>query len=199
MKNLQEQQTRRTGRAPGLLIVLPVLLAAFLMYGCGVDPVSPTSDQGSPLSLGQAPGHLAVDRTQDCAEVSGWVTVEAGGSIDLGLKGKGGMFDVAPGSIDQDRLVKISVCRNEHPFGGSFEFVEFEFLPDGVTFNPAATLTIKAGSLNSVKKSAGELKVITLYYFNEATGNWEVAAEAPVIKGKVVFKLDHFSKYGISS
>ncbi len=198
MKSYKAQQRSQAGRSPGLLMVVPVLLAAFLMFGCGSDPVSTFNDADA-AAVSQAPGIWTVDKHQKCWEASGWVTVADGGTVDLGLRNRGASLAVAPGSINEDALVEMTVCINKHPFAGEFEFVQFEFLPEDVEFNPAATLTVKANALKRLKGRRGAPKVIKLYYFNENSGEWEVAAKARVKRGKVTFKLDHFSKYGISS
>jgi len=198
MNSFENKVVSRAGRHPGILVLIPLMLLTLLLYGCGNDPMSPTvgADDSAAMSAPQA-GPSWHDRTR-CSDASGWITAGEGGEIDLGFKGRGGIFSVAPGAVDEDVFVDISICRNNHPHGGDYDFIQLEFGPTETTFAPPATLELKVGALHRVR-GHGKLRVLKLYYFNEDTGDWEVAAQSRIRRGKVKFKIEHFSKYGISS
>lgn len=199
------QTVRQRERLPAIWAAVLVVSFLLMFSGCGNSPTEPPLDQSI---QDQGPSMVsAFDREQPfepktvCRTASGEVTVEHGGLIRFDWGGPRNRLYVAPGAVSEDMTVTVNICRTRHPVRRSGDdFVELEFLPDGAQFSPPAVLTLRARSLLSNPGLRGrDGQKLKLYYLNPETASWELLQEATIKRGLVQFKLNHFSKYGISS
>ena len=113
--------------------------------------------------------------------VSGGSVIISGGSYE---------FEVPSASISENTVISVSFV--SFAYNGN-NITLCEFSPDGLQFDPSATLRFYAGGLNSPSKS------FNLYWLNPVTKRWETQeSKSPDVNGLVSFSISHFSKYGVS-
>lgn len=190
-RNVKKSALSRTDISTCSLLVL--ILG--LVIGCGNNSMQPES-QADAISLSAA-SKVAQGNDFDCFESSGLITVSDGGEIQLGWGGPKNSLKFAPGAVAEDVDIDITTCIVKGNAQNSFSVIELEFSPDGVYFSTPAQIVINAGSLNALR-APNFGGVVRLYFYNPDTGEWLVLQEARIIKGKVTFEIDHFSKFGIS-
>ncbi len=196
-------------RVPGwrtfsLTWLMAVLLAAGigLLAGCSSNPSAPDNDtivqtSADPVALEFAT--LKRGNSEQCNHASGWVTPWSGGRISLGWGHPANRFVVRRGSVDKPVRVEIATCFVPAEDATSLRLIEFDFQPDGLEFNKPALLILNARSLERLQNRLGAISALKLYWLNPETGEWEVYQEAKVVNGNVIFEIEHFSKFGISS
>lgn len=200
MKTIYERF--RGWRALPWALGMALLLSVALLTGCSNNVTAPdqtTLDQTEqdPVALAFAT-YKRPDFSDDlCSEASGIITPQRGGRINLNWGHPSNRFVVGRGAVDQKVKVTISSCL----IGGdkdNLDFVEFDFGPDGLEFNKPAKLILNARDLVKLKSRYGLNNIYKLYWLNPETGEWEVYSEAVCVHGRIIFEIEHFSKFGIS-
>ncbi len=173
-----------------------------LLAGCSNNPSAPdttatlTDSSIDPVAL-QFATLKRVD-FDDCREASGWVTPWRGGRIGLNWGHPSNRFIVRRGSVDQPVKVQISTCIVPGDEPNSVKMIEFDFQPDGLVFNKPALLVLNARSMSRLQRRLDLQDIYKLYWLNPDTGKWEIYQEAVCKNGHIIFKIEHFSKFGIS-
>ena len=110
-----------------------------------------------------------------------WIQPRKGGTIRLG---GGSQLTIPKNALDERTLIGIIAERAT--------IKQFTFTPHGTVFNTPIELVL------SWREMAGQN--ITLYYFNELTGEWEISAEGVWDENNqtVTLLLHHFSRYALS-
>jgi hypothetical protein len=123
------------------------------------------------------------------------VDAESGGAVEFRVSGKNQQFVVAPGAIPADTTITVKVVSLEANALRllNARIVILDFSPDGLHFNPNATLRFDASVLGKSKRT------VNLFWLNPLDNKWESQGEFKVDPdGKVNIPIHHFSKYGIS-
>ncbi len=190
----RSSQSKRYVSTMGLL--LAVSLALFMFVGCSSNSVN--NDEQNPIDPKINFLYETVDAGQNYAAPPVFEVVEvaaseviglAGGTIVVALdngKANQAKFAVPPGALIRPVEISLNVTEYSTPFGSIFIY---DCGPDGTQFRVPAKL--------SQPMPAGQQDAF-IYYFNEATGVWELQEVVKVKKGFATFSIKHFSKYGIS-
>lgn len=117
------------------------------------------------------------------------ISAEDGGKISL--SGGGHVFVVQAGSIEEDTRITVAM---KFEFHENTNIALFNFGPDGLQFDPAASLTFRSKELEDPTRP------VKLYWLNPDDDRWvfvtSVSADAD---GMVTLPIEHFSGYGISN
>jgi hypothetical protein len=172
-------------------LLLSVSLALFMFAGCSTNSVSNDDHvtDGKLVYLFDAThrdhnqaGPALFELTEVAvSEVVGLVggTIEVAGDISAD-------FVVPAGALLAPVEIRIEASELQTPLGPIYIY---DCGPDGTRFRVPAKLQqpITTGQ-----------PFAFLYYFNEATGQWELQETVKVKNGVATFNIKHFSKYGIS-
>jgi hypothetical protein len=93
------------------------------------------------------------------------------------------------------RKVKITVQANYFECveaGAVVKGLVADFGPDGLVFLKPASLILHGDVLE-----AAEGDLLTLYWYNPDSDQWEIEQEAKVINSHAAFSINHFSRYAI--
>jgi hypothetical protein len=189
----------RHGLTGGLLVLI-LSVGLLFVAGCSDNPVSSGSSQPQMSTTldPQVGGPYDVSAGDLCRYGSGWAYPRWGGRISLNFGSRINRLIVPPGAVNERTFIEVSSCLREGTAKGE-KFLEFEFAPNDLVFKRAAYLVLDLKNLRRVidiKKYEGrELK---LYYYNPETQAWELYQVAKIRFGRVIFKIEHFSKFGIS-
>jgi len=119
--------------------------------------------------------------TEEAFAVSGGSVILSGGNYE---------FEVTSGSISKNEMISVSFV--SFAYNGN-DITLCEFSPDGLQFDPAATLRYYVGGSNTLTR------FFKLYWLDPATNRWEFQeTKIPDGNGIVSFPISHFSKYGVS-
>ena len=186
---------------------------AIFLTGCGEDSTSPVAPGGTGTNPGALqyvldnyddPFGAALDAKSGDAQLGAgsWTLStssdtafvgKAGGTITLKFGGMTSTLKVPADAVCASGgscVVKITATAAafQTPLG---LVVLYEFGPDGLKFAKPCELKVFAGFV------PGQL--VSLVWFNPATGLWELQQVAKVYAhGELKFTITHFSKYGIS-
>jgi len=136
-------------------------------------------------------------------EVSRWITVEHGGTLELYHEGDNSLYveislQILSETLNQDAQVKMTL--DDEQFIGNLDVV---FDPHSITFSEPAILNIEAKNIDLTGINPNSLDI---YYVNQETGQWEkmerdaiyVDEDLDVGEIQVVnAQLPHFSRYAI--
>jgi len=191
------------------LFLSAIMVAPLVLFtGCSQEPTgsdntgldgqlffdTPFEYDGSVESFVASKSDSGVSRDSSFSEVyevynvSGGVIAVDGGSVSL----SGGNYEleVPTASISANEMISVSIV--SFVYNGK-NLTLFEFGPDGLQFDPAATLRYFGSGLNS------QFKSFNLYWLNPVTKRWEFQeSKTPDVNGVVSFSIYHFSKYGVS-
>jgi len=119
---------------------------------------------------------------------TGVVIAVSGGSMIL--SGGNYEFEVPAASISKNEMISVSFVSFAY---NGINITLCDFSPDGLQFDPSATLRYYVGGTNSLSI------VFKLYWLNPATNRWELQeSKTRDVNGFVSFSISHFSKYGVS-
>ncbi|MBI3873405.1 MAG: hypothetical protein HY304_10065 [candidate division Zixibacteria bacterium] len=191
------KRQRRNPWLLGVTILTAVLALAFLLPGCGENPVSSVSDDpgghgGGIKGLQYADGVLHPKGTQAAsASLSTVDTVvqlvsSSGGTIYLTTGKHASTLVIPKDALASAVLISAVAAEVMTPYGA---VTLYDFGPDGLVFAKASRLTLQVDIPDG--------SPLSLYWWNPATGIWELQQTAKVAKGKVTFDILHFSQYGI--
>jgi hypothetical protein len=181
-----------------------LLTTGLFIDGCGNNPSAPENnlqDARAPMTVDpvlKKLGDLEYTPADKCREVSAVAYPGRNAKVWLGWGSRLNSFIVPRGAVEEKTLIEINSCFIDEDTDGNIELIEFEFLPDGLRFSRAAQLVLDAGLIGQLKRHFGESNLVKLYWLNPETGEWELYQEARIIGRRVVFKISHFSKFGIS-
>lgn len=168
---------------------LVVLIAAFMLAGCSANsPLAPEPDQIGSIEKLVGAGSYGSD-AMGTTRSDKLISCEQGGTINIERGDYQHKFIVEPGAIDDDTQITVSVNRE---IVKSKDAIVFDFSPNGLVFREAAKLDFEMAELSSVSTSA------KLSYYEPRLGIWVNQDLKPVVNGRVVFDIFHFSKYAIS-
>jgi len=188
------------------LILTAIMVASLVLFtGCTQDPIGSIDpglddniffnftyeDSGSVESFITSKSDSGDSSYSEVYEVyndTGVVIAVSGGSVIL----SGGFyeFEVPAGSITKNEIISVSFV--SFAYNGT-NITLCDFSPDGLQFDPSATLRYYVGGANTL---SGNFK---LYWLNPATNRWEIQeSKSPDVNGFVSFSISHFSKYGVS-
>ena len=152
----------------------------------GIDP------QQSPSAAASARWYLpsgGCSGVETITETTELITKDDGGEITITRDDYEHIFKVDPNAVDEN--VEISVKSYQDKVWGEKAII-FEFGPDGLVFEKAATLSFEMAELDSRASSA------KLFYYNPTYKIWVLTSYRAVKDGIVEFDIEHFSKYAIS-
>jgi len=204
-ESVMKKKNERSRGFPALpwawLAAFILALGIGLLAGCSNNPSAP--DDAALTQTGVDPVALEFSTLKhgdfdQCRESSGWVTPWRGGRIGLNWGHPSNRFVVRRGAVDRPVQVRISTCIVPGEERNSIKMIEFEFKPDGLVFDKPALLILNARSLERLQQRYGLGDIFKLYWLNPASGEWEVYQEAISKNGHIIFKIEHFSKFGIS-
>lgn len=193
-KMIGGKKLKRFGLATTLLV--SVLAVALLLPGCGENPLGPQAPGiGDPLAKGK------VNLDAEWVGEETFKTFEASGGYLVIERSSGqSYFYVPPGALEEPVTITAKAkekakqkSKKKGHSGGSDPSqitVEYEFGPDGLVFGKDSWLQHRT--------DAPDGTVLTMWWFNPATGEWEEAATARCWGHWAFFPIHHFSKYGIS-
>jgi len=78
---------------------------------------------------------------------------------------------------------------------GVVEWIQYEFGPT-MTFLDAIELRVEESLITSTASASGKY---TLWYEDQRTGKWTFEDDGKVVDSRVVFEIEHFSKYAIGN
>lgn len=196
---------KRSGISPGILAIwvlaAMVVITAFTFVGCGKNPVAP-DQTNSAVDVNDPFLKNKVDLTKESKEITrngiGWVTPNDGGVVRLNWGGRKTRLVFKSGTVESNILIRTSTTAMKLPFKGGFKLLELDFGPDGTKFLKPVKLVVNASWLKPVGLRKGNNRTLSLHWFNPESGDWEIIQSAKVKKGKVIFYLTHFSRFGIS-
>lgn len=180
-------------KAAWLALLMFIVGSAFVLQGCGDQPLAPQSQNDNG-------GIAALKSSGDAAHASGLISsvlnlvksvVEVigrlGGQICVSLgDGRKCGLTVPAGALNEPTAISMRV----EDSGGRQSSAIVDFGPDGLVFERPTTL------FYDVNDPDGAVKTLT--WFNPSTNRWVVMGTARVQNGRVTFSVNHFSKYGIS-
>ncbi len=188
------------------LILTAIMVASLVLFaGCTQEPISSIDpglddsiffnltydDSGSVESFIASKSDSGDSSFSEVYEVyndTGVVIAVSGGSVIL--SGGSYEFEVPAGSISENKVISVSFVT--FAYNGNI-ITLCDFSPDGLQFDPSATLRFYAGGTNSLSS------FLKLYWLNPATNRWEIQeSKLPDVNGLVSFSISHFSKYGVS-
>lgn len=121
------------------------------------------------------------------------IVADDGGTIVVGTKGNYHEFEVPPGALPYNEIIRVEIIKVESKKDEIA--VIYDFDPDGLVFNTSAYLKIDVAKVLGKRATSANL-----YYLDESvdTPRWilyDSANAGP--DGVAVFSIDHFSKYGV--
>lgn len=173
-------------------LMLAVSLALFMFSGCSSKAIENEQNPIDPkvnylYETGEADQNYAGPALFDVTEMQvSKVIGILGGTINVPIRGADATFTIPAGAVLLPIEISLKVTRYGTPFGPLFIY---DCGPDGTKFKVSAEL--------SQPLPEGQ-NYAFIYYFNEATRNWEFQEVVKVKDGVATFKIKHFSKYGIS-
>jgi len=208
MDNAKRKELFRYG-----LMALVASAVSVVLLGCSTNaPVAPALNEPDGLKaiafvedqLGQDPFAAVEGEHGGLAKPVWWITSDAsyadvgvdGATIYLNLGNGVSSFDIPNGAVcnnydgDGQCVVRITAKAAwfQTPYGN---LALYDFGPDGLQFAKDCKLRVPTGF--------GFGKLISLYWFNPSTGQWEVQQSNKTDKqGFVQFNISHFSKYAIT-
>ncbi len=178
-------------RLKGFYLVgfIVVLVAALAFNGCSDNSIlGPETDPNSGFEK-IVPFAQPADMESDCVETEGMISALEGGVMPIVRGEFEHRFSVPAQGLKEDVLITIdsylTVCEGR-------DAIVFEFGPDGLVFDRAATLDFNMAELNP------EAETARLFYFYPQYQAWVLQGMRPVRNGRVAFDIHHFSKYAIS-
>lgn len=160
-----------------------------LLLASSLPPVSQSDNRGS-AALGAARlGNLLVNITE---QSNGSGEVDADDSLETIIEyDDDGQFVVPPGAANWDTMIVIHTTALQV---GNLALVDYQFVPSGMQFAPAARLVIPGRLLANAKGIIPD--EIYWLYWEPASGRWLVQDEIEVADdGNFYVEVDHFSKY----
>jgi hypothetical protein len=191
----KEEHVKRSNKSKRYVSVMGLLLAfslaLFVSFGCSSNSIKfeDQNTSGDKLDYLYDTQEEHADRSPKLLEETVSVVSETvgllGGVLEV-ADDASTVFVVPVGALL--RPVEISIVASEFqtPLGPVFLY---ECGPEGTKFKVPAKL--------SQRMPEGQSDA-SLYYFNEATGAWELQEVVKVKDGVATFNIKHFSKYGIS-
>ena len=188
------------------LLLAAIMVASLVLFtGCTQEPIGSIDpglddniffnltydDSGSVESFITSKSDSGDSSFSEVYEVyndTGVVIAVSGGSVIL--SGGSYEFEVPFASISLNEMISVSFV--SFAYNGT-NITLCDFSPDGLQFNPSATLRYYVGGANTLSK------FFKLYWLNPATNRWELQeSNTPDVNGFVSFSISHFSKYGVS-
>jgi len=163
------------------LALLAIAVVGLLATGCSQNsPLAPSDNGLDALLKSKAAGNHA--------DGSIFVTPQKGGVLKLEVVGARTELHIPSGAVAEP--VEITGSVESFMTENGMTFI-YDFGPDGLVFLEPAKLKIKTDDKRD--------KVLTLWWFNPATDQWEFqACASPDANGTSQFRINHFSKYAIS-
>ena len=121
------------------------------------------------------------------------IIADVGGTIVVGTKGNSHEFEVPPGALPYDAIIRVEITKIEAKKDEIA--VIYDFAPEGLVFDSPAFLKIDVAKVLGKKATSFEL-----YYLDESldTPRWVSYGNFPADEnGIATAQIDHFSKYGI--
>lgn len=120
-----------------------------------------------------------------------YIDRSAGGTFQFA----NGRLDIQPNSINQSAVIWARTYFVKGSGLGTLIKNIYEFGPSGTTFTPAAILTLSYCNLGPIMPDS-----LDLMYYNEETGQWELAAHMVHDPTTRTFSgpISHFSRYSLS-
>lgn len=188
-----------------------VLSMAFLIGGCGNNPLAPDAtsqseytNYDSEIYLARGKGSHGGNNDPDggggntTVTSSALITSQTGGTLWLGWESSSNKLTVPNGGVESDVTIEVTVTPIKGNNWGN-KSVEFDFSPDGLVFLEPAKLSLSYKDLNlEFVDGSDDVGVVNLFWYNPSTRTWEFQESSKISKGKVEFQIDHFSKYGVS-
>ena len=165
-----------------LSVLSVVVLIGGLFYGCSSTPPTglPETDNSSLQRTLLVADATAVSKLVD--------VLSAPDSLLVNNVAGSHKFKVPKNGLNAAVVISIKIGR-EVVLGK--DAIVFEFGPDGLVFDKAATLEFDLGDLNAAAKS------VSLYYYDPSLAGWVYQGTADAVDGKASFNIYHFSKYAI--
>ncbi len=177
-------------------IIILIIVSVLAITGCDKSPLQPELSAELPTPE-LAHKSTSFENNIKCFESSGLVTAADGGIVRLGWGGRKNSLRVKPGAVEKDVVIEITSCVPKGNRKNKYSAIELDFGPSGLTFSKPAKLVLNAGFLNALRSPIHK-GVVKLYYYDPDTDEWLFQQEAKVRNGKIIFKISHFSKFGIS-
>jgi hypothetical protein len=184
----------------GLGLLLAVCALVLFCFSC--SKLLPTAPEDglihgySAEELWPAPSANLVSLQKDCSARGSEKVGPSGGALSLQADCLELDFIVPSGALSEEVRISVAAAVFEYWQDGKVaKGMGFVFKPDGLVFSEPAQIELQASVLGAEK---GE--VLRLFWYNPATGLWELEQEVKVEDAQVEleFEVDHFSRYAIS-
>ena len=180
-----------------MIKIMLMILGVAIFWGCE-DSSLPTGPMarlkaggiglagGSGMDIPQIGNRQYWPMHYDQTEV--YIPQDQGGSLVF----KRGRLDVLPNSIGESSTIWVQT----RFLSGNILKNIYEFGPTGTTFDPPATLVLTYCNMHSFDQDT-----LTLSYFNEETGRWEIVTTMTHDPSTRSFygPITHFSRYSLSA
>lgn len=174
-------------------LLLAFCLSVFMFTGCSRNSAAPEVQDPIDKKIeylyetGEADKHYASPSLFELLEVEvSQVVGILGGTLSVDLDESSASFTVPAGALLRPTNIALEVTELSTPLGSIYVY---DCGPDGTKFKAPAKLT---------QQVPDGQEYAFLYYFNTSTGVWELQETVKVKNGFATFKINHFSKYGIS-
>jgi hypothetical protein len=189
---MKNQKTYKALTGTALVLVLGIVL--LFPTGCSrllptePDALSKLDDSGVP------PPFFKPGATDVACEVSASKWFDAGGG-EMAVQNQCMAFEFkVPASALKS---KVKVVANAGLYdiadgGAGDNQLVVDFGPDGLVFLKPASLILDGDLLK-----AAEGEILTLYWYNPDTGQWEIEQQVTINSAHATFDINHFSRYAI--
>jgi len=180
-----------------LSLTAAVFILGFTLNFNACTNQSPVQSFETGAATTRAPGELKILKSTDLSLGKLFVsqkliTVKDGGIVQVGNMMHGvSSLDFKPGDVSDDVTVTFNWESTGLLEGGA------QFSPHGIYFNNpvAIKLSYKDADLTGINEAT-----LKIWYFNEATGLWELVASDVHMNGKYIKgTIEHFSRYAIGA
>ena len=179
-----------------VLGVVVMVVAVGMLSGCGDQPLAPTSelvrpDQPTAAGAENESGKFTMKLLRQEIKEAKKLIGPVGDSLVVCLKGRARRTGIVfpPAAVLQETEIEMKVVECFNRVDGMI--YEYDFGPDGQQFAKTCTLFLELSGRNG--------KLLTLWWYNPETLDWEAVRTEYLKNGRVSFKsINHFSKYGIT-
>ena len=182
-------------------ILLAIIIGIVLVNGCGkLSPTGPENDQAIQKEAfgtqdieaqwGKVFNLTFLITSEDIVQVDG-------DTVDICGLGYKSTFVVPDSALTTATNITCTPSRYVTASGAVYIY---DFGPEGLKFNKSCDLGIEIAAMEKYNPNpAAPFSSFKLFWWNAKTSSWELQQiDSDLLDGTADFKIDHFSRYGIS-